>query len=183
MERQFVASVYILDDDKVLLIHHRKLQKWLPPGGHIDPNETPSEAAKREAFEETGLEIALISEENVWVQCWNAKSLPRPYLCLLEEIPAYHDKPAHQHIDLIYLGRPIGGQLQENEAETQGIRWFSLKEIEELESDTEIFEETKQVIQAIFSKWPLDLVSTKDQNQGFFLQERLPFELLEHPRF
>ncbi len=42
------------------LIFHRKLKKWLPPGGHIDPNEMPSETAIREAFEETGLEIELI---------------------------------------------------------------------------------------------------------------------------
>ena len=57
MKRQFTATVYILEKDKVLLIHHRKLQKWLPPGGHMDPNETPAEAACREAFEETGLKI------------------------------------------------------------------------------------------------------------------------------
>ena len=45
--RQFTTSVYILEEQKVLLIFHKKLQKWLPPGGHIEPNEAPPEAARR----------------------------------------------------------------------------------------------------------------------------------------
>jgi len=149
MERQFTSSVIIVEDQRVLLIYHRKLKKWLPPGGHLDPHELPSEGACREAREETGLEIELILQENVWVERWNAKSFPRPYLCLLEEIPAFGDKPAHQHIDLIYLGRPIGGQIQQNHRETDGLRWFTLSEIESLIPDDEIFLETQQILREI----------------------------------
>lgn len=149
MERQFTATAYIIENERVLLIYHRKLEKWLPPGGHIDPNELPTEAACREAFEETGIKIALIRQENLWVESWNANSVERPYFCLLEEIPAFGDQPAHQHIDMVYLARPIGGELKENSIETIGIRWFGIEEIEALESDVEIFEETKQVIRLI----------------------------------
>ena len=39
----------------MLLIFHKRLQKWLPPGGELQPDETPLEAAKRELEEETGL--------------------------------------------------------------------------------------------------------------------------------
>src|SRR5262249_11388560 len=99
MIRQFTAAVYIFEYPRVLLIHHRKFNKWLPPGGHLEPNELPSEGVCREALEETGLEIELISQDNVKIERWNAVSLPRPYLCLLEEIPAYGEEPAHQHVD------------------------------------------------------------------------------------
>lgn len=152
MLRQFTATVYIIDNQRVLLIYHRKLHKWLPPGGHLEPNELPSEGAKREALEETGLEIALIPQENVWIERWNANSFERPYLCLLEEIPARGDQPAHQHIDMIYVGKPIGGTETLNMRETGGLRWFSLEEIEALSSDVEIFEETRQTLRHILSE-------------------------------
>lgn len=150
MEKQFTATAYIIHERKVLLIFHRKMNKWLPPGGHLDINETPAEAAKREVREETGLEIDFILQENLWIERWNAKSFARPYLCLLEEIPAYQDKPAHQHVDFIYLARPNGGKETDNLDETNGMRWFSLEEIEKLISDEEIFLETKETIRHIF---------------------------------
>jgi 8-oxo-dGTP pyrophosphatase MutT (NUDIX family) len=149
MERQFVATVYIIENGKVLLIKHRKLNKWLPPGGHLDPNETPPEGAKREALEETGIEIEFIKQENVWISQSNACSFERPYLCLLEEIPEHKSVPQHQHIDFIYLAQPVGGKLQQNHNETDGLRWFSLEEVEDLEPEVEIFTETQRVIRQI----------------------------------
>ena len=50
------AVVVSAEGDRVLLLHHRKLDRWLQPGGHGDPGETSAEAvALREAHEETGL--------------------------------------------------------------------------------------------------------------------------------
>lgn len=152
MQRQFTSTVYIVDEEReqVLLIFHRKLNKWLPPGGHLHSNEIPPECAKREAYEETGLEIEFILQENVWVQRWNANSFERPFLCLLEEIPAFGEQPAHQHVDLIYVAKPKGGSERFNEQETAGLRWFSLEELERLETDVELFGETLDVIRAVF---------------------------------
>lgn len=149
MIRQFTATVYIIDNERVLLINHRKLNKWLPPGGHIEPNETPPEAAKREALEETGIHISINPQENIWIERWNAKSIERPYMCLLEEIPEHNGHPAHQHIDMIYVACPIGGALKENPRETSGIQWFTLSEIEQLAPDEEIFVETVEVIRGL----------------------------------
>ena len=151
MIRQYTATVYIFDKEQVLLIHHRKLNKWLPPGGHVDPNELPSDAARREAFEETGLEIELIKNEEIWISKRNATSFERPYMCLLEEIPERVNEPAHQHMDFIYIGKVAGGTINHNEIETQGIRWFTLTEIELLESEKDIFEETKITLRKMFS--------------------------------
>ncbi|MBA3604053.1 MAG: NUDIX domain-containing protein [Parachlamydiaceae bacterium] len=152
MERQYTATAYIISQERTLLIYHRKLQKWLPPGGHIDANELPSEAAKREVVEETGLEVELFTDEHIWVERLNANSLPRPYMCLLEEIPAHGIQVAHQHIDFIYLARPIGGEEKVNETETVGMRWFTLEEVELLIDDIEVFSETKETIHSIFEK-------------------------------
>ncbi|MGE0670998.1 MAG: NUDIX hydrolase [Parachlamydiales bacterium] len=149
--RQFTATAYILEENRVLLHFHKKLGKWLPPGGHLEENETPPECAIREAKEETGLEIALIQDERLWVTKWNAASFERPFLCLLENIPPYKDQPAHQHIDFIYLGRPVGGSLAPEADASPGLQWFTLEEVLSLKPDEEIFEETQQTIQAIFN--------------------------------
>ena len=146
MKKEFVASVYLIDNQKILLIYHHKLQKWLPPGGHVEANETPVEAARREVLEETGLEIEFMTQENLSINCWNAKSLERPYLCLLEEIPPYRDVPAHQHVDFIYVGRPTG----KSSSLSFSYRWFNWNELQILQPDIEIFNETLQVIQHLF---------------------------------
>lgn len=152
MKREFTATVYIIENGKVLLIYHKKLKKWLPPGGHIEENETPPEAAVREAFEETGLHIELNMQENIWIDRWNAKSIERPFMCLLEEIPEHKGVPAHQHMDMIYTAHPIQGELSENPGETDGIHWFTWEEIEELEDDIEIFTETKSVLKTLIGE-------------------------------
>jgi 8-oxo-dGTP pyrophosphatase MutT (NUDIX family) len=145
MRKEFTASVYLINNQKVLLIYHRKLQKWLPPGGHVEADETPVEAARREVMEETGLTIEIISQENLSIDCWNAKSIERPYLCLLEEIPPYGNAPAHQHVDFIFVGRPL-----EESSSSFSYRWFSWDNLQDLQPDVDIFKETLLVIQHLF---------------------------------
>ena len=61
--RAFSVAIYPLyrplhgaaDEPRALLILHKRLGVWLPPGGELNPGETPLEAARRELFEETGL--------------------------------------------------------------------------------------------------------------------------------
>lgn len=55
MRRAFSVAVYPRHQGRVLLIHHRRLGIWLPPGGELNDGETPLEAAARELREETGL--------------------------------------------------------------------------------------------------------------------------------
>lgn len=148
-----VATAYVIDNEKVLLIFHKKLKKWLPPGGHLEPNELPHEGALREVKEETGLDVELILQENVWVDRWNAKSLPRPYFCMLEEIPARPEEPTHQHIDFVFVARPLNNVLLQNDEETLGLRWFSKEEILALKGDEEIFIETQQIVQHLLEEF------------------------------
>ena len=145
MEKHFTATVYIIDNGKVLLIPHPKFNKWLPPGGHVELNETPPQCAIREALEETGLVIEIIPQENIWIDRWNATSFERPYMCLLENVPAQGSKAPHQHMDFIYLAKPISGSL------IQGAKWFYIEEVESLTDDGEIFGETKTTIRQILA--------------------------------
>ena len=66
MKTDLVVAGYIYYNDKVLLVHHKKLDLWLPVGGHIEPNETPDEALHREVKEEVGLRVELIGKGQVF---------------------------------------------------------------------------------------------------------------------
>ena len=155
MEKHFTATTYILSANKILLHFHAKMQKWLPPGGHLEANETPSDAARREVLEATGLEIVWILQENLWIDRWNAKSIERPYLCLLENIPPYGTTPEHQNIDFIYIARPSGGELIRSPL----IRFFSLEEVLALKPDQDIFVETQQTISHLYASLSLQFTS------------------------
>ncbi len=150
--RQSTASVYIIKENQVLLLFHQKLQKWLPAGGHVDANETSQEAAIREAKEETGLNIELCSfQDNLDINESNAISLPLPFLCLLEEIPPHKGELYHQHVDFIFIGKVISGSLKENTRESNGLKWFPLKDLKKLEGNPAFFKETLTVLNYLAS--------------------------------
>ncbi len=156
MKRDSTASCYIFspDERKTLLIHHKKLKTWLPPGGHVEENELPHEAALREAYEETGYRVEIIDTSPLIIEEWNARSIPSPFLVLLENIPAWKDVPAHQHIDYVYLSYAIQSDthMLDSQKVEEECRWFFLQDIENLTEDTEIFSETKQVLKYLFTK-------------------------------
>ena len=139
MIRDFTATVYLFFQGKVLLHHHKKFGKWLPPGGHLEPNETPSEAARREVLEETGLQIAFLKQPATRFAYPNAQTLERPFLCLLENISAQENKPAHQHIDFIFLAKPFGATEPYKQ-----FQWVMRKEFKELE----VFPDTRKILNA-----------------------------------
>jgi 8-oxo-dGTP pyrophosphatase MutT (NUDIX family) len=112
--------------DQVLLLHHRKLDRWLQPGGHADPGETRGEdVALREAREETGIEGLVLHP-----------TAPRPLDVDVHDIPARRGEPAHEHLDLRYLViAPRGAALVPAQAETSQLRWARWDEVESLHPD------------------------------------------------
>ena len=61
MDRHFTSTVFVVDLSKeaILLHWHEKVCAWLPPGGHIERDEDPVQAAKREVLEETNINIEI----------------------------------------------------------------------------------------------------------------------------
>src|SRR4028118_2353111 len=109
--RDWAATTFAAREGRTLLCLHRKLNKWLPPGGHIDPHELPDVAALREVEEETGLKVALL---DVGRPLGTVRRLAQPLFILLETIT-----PDHEHIDLIYAARVVSGDILDAAREGQ----------------------------------------------------------------
>lgn len=127
------ASAFILDQDRrrVLLMHHKKLDMWLQPGGHcdsgFDTNPITEEidlatTAMREASEETGIR----SLEQV---------SPDIHDIDIHAIKSRHE-PIHQHFDVRFLFTtdqdPIGND------ESHDIDWFTAKQLIQLTEEPSI---------------------------------------------
>lgn len=119
--RDFTVAVFVVDRGRVLLHLHPKLGKWLPPGGHIEPNELPDVAALREVAEEAGIAIQLIGP----------RGLPRDYpgqpvqLVVPAGIQVEFIAAGHEHIDLVYFAVPTDPATPIDPA----FRWLSPEEL------------------------------------------------------
>ena len=129
--RHFTVAVFVVRDGKVLLHWHRKLGMWLPPGGHIERNELPDEAAAREVLEETGVEVELAGERREDVE--DPVQLHRPAGVQLEDI-----EPGHQHIDLIYFARPKGSASIRDEFSADKVGWYAPEDWEGMAVNAEV---------------------------------------------
>ena len=111
--RHFTATAFVVHDDHVALHWHRKVKAWLPPGGHIDANEDPVQAVLREIEEETGLRAEVLSEGPRLDLDYPDQVAP-PFTIMVEDIHD-PDEGYHQHIDMIYICRPVApvGQLND----------------------------------------------------------------------
>lgn len=119
MQRHFTATGFVVQGDRTLLHWHRRLQQWMPPGGHIEPDEDPVAAVLREIEEETGLSAEVIAGAPRLAFPYPGQ-LPAPYTILLEDSPEPGEP--HQHIDLIYFCRPLEGTSGEPPAGST-FRW------------------------------------------------------------
>ena len=110
----------------VLLLHHRKLERWLQPGGHADPDEGAGEVvALREAREETGIRDLALHDR-----------APRPLDVDIHHIPARPGEPAHEHLDLRYLVvAPPDAVVAPAAGESERVRWFGWPELDALDLD------------------------------------------------
>ena len=154
MRRHFTATAFIIDSKKrTLLLFHKRLQRWMPPGGHIGDDETPEGAAARECKEETGLDVEIIGDRQADLFEGNREEggmLAKPIAMLLENIPASAERnePDHEHMDFLFIAKPLDEMQAVTLAESEGreIRWFTRKEIEALDEKIEIFANVKKYI-------------------------------------
>lgn len=110
------ALVQSPDGGRVLLIHHRRLDRWLLPGGHVEEeDETAGDAAHREALEETGV----------------ALTQTKPLLAGMDVhgIPPGKSEPFHLHHDLLFAFRATAEHLQVSE-ESRAVLWAAPSEFD-----------------------------------------------------
>ena len=113
----FTGSSWLVSADgaRVLLMHHRKLDRWLQPGGHADGDADLARVALREAEEETGL-AGLRVEGDIF-------DIDR------HRIPARANEPEHWHYDVRYVVRAGANESFVVNAESHALAWRPVGEV------------------------------------------------------
>lgn len=122
----YCADAYIVHQDKVLLRFHEKYKTWLVPGGHVELDETPEDAAVREAKEEVGLDIELWKGSKPDTSLPGYRELIPPAFMNVHKI-----NEEHRHFSLAYFATTTTDKIQEPETEEKsgGCRWFTREEL------------------------------------------------------
>lgn len=110
------ASAFVVDPASatLLLHHHRRLDRWLQMGGHVEDGETIRDAALREAREESGLKDLRLATDAV-------------FDLDVHEIPAARGEPSHLHYDVRFLALAASAAPTAiDAAESLDLRWFEL---------------------------------------------------------
>jgi 8-oxo-dGTP pyrophosphatase MutT (NUDIX family) len=108
------ASGIVVGERGVVLHKHRRLGRWLQPGGHLDPGESPATAVLRECVEETGLAVR--------------HPAGGPLLVHVDVHPA----GGHVHLDLRYLVLGPDADPAPPPGESQEVAWFTWEEADRL---------------------------------------------------
>jgi 8-oxo-dGTP pyrophosphatase MutT (NUDIX family) len=121
----FTASGFVVSPDgaSTLLVYHRRLDRWLQPGGHIDPEDPSAEAAaRREVIEETGVRLA--DEPGVLIDLD------------VHPIPPGKGEPAHDHFDVRFRFAASATSLDADRSEVRDARWFPYDAVTKVGDDS-----------------------------------------------
>ena len=129
-EFDFTITGYLVHNDKVLLIKHKKLPFWTGPGSHVELNESPIDALYKEISEESGIDashLTLIethSETNNFARGEESTRLPVPF-----DMEYHYINDDHRHINMIYLLASDTDDVRPDDGESQTFKWFSVDEL------------------------------------------------------
>lgn len=120
LKAHFTASAWVTtpEHDKVLLLHHAKLDRWLQPGGHADGETDLLAVAQKELLEETGVDATLSGQTFFDID--------------IHTIPEHKSVPEHQHFDVRYhFIVDEKTTIRQNE-ESRDIKWFKIDKVAEV---------------------------------------------------
>lgn len=129
------ASAFIIHPDgrSLLLLHHKKLNLWLQPGGHADGEADVLQVARKEAAEETGLRDLVLLSDGVGDLA-------------IHIVPAFGDVREHFHFDMRFFFQAQSDEIINNE-ESHEVKWVALDEVHEFNQE----EGTRRVLRKIRS--------------------------------
>lgn len=112
LEGHFTGSCWLVSGDgrRVLLTHHRKLDRWLQLGGHADGDADLAAVALKEGGEESGLAGLVLEEADIF-------DLDRHW------IPERGNVPGHWHLDVRYVLRATGSEQFAVSSESLALAW------------------------------------------------------------
>jgi 8-oxo-dGTP pyrophosphatase MutT (NUDIX family) len=112
------GSAWIIDENAsaVLLVHHKKLNRWLQPGGHADGDENIIKVANKEAWEETGLNSIRLFRNNI-------------FDIDIHQIPEHKGIPAHFHHDIRFIFKADRTERIRVSDESNEVAWVPLEEV------------------------------------------------------
>tara|TARA_B110000438_G_scaffold293326_1_gene332997 strand:+ start:69 stop:542 length:474 start_codon:yes stop_codon:yes gene_type:complete len=104
MIKHFTSTIFVVFKSKIALHWHKKVEEWLPAGGHIDSNETPVDAGLREVKEEMGIDVKIFSKSKYSFD--QVVNIAVPEAILIESVFDIN-VGNHEHIDFVYFGIPL----------------------------------------------------------------------------
>lgn len=132
--QHFCTTTYIFNEkgDRALLIFHKKLASYLPPGGHIEENEDYFESSQREVMEELGVgSDSLTYPEHL--NGFEGKSMQPWAIQKYEIIPN-----EHYHFDLIFVAViSEDTKIIPADGESLDIKWFDVSKVAEIKTTDE----------------------------------------------
>ena len=143
-----VVAVIIEKDGKIILVQESQIDRgqWNHPAGWLDKYENPIEAAKREAEEETGLQVEITHFLGVYN--------------FIKDKSLAEDNIDRHVLKLVFVGKVVGGEIKTNPEEIMDARWFTPEEINAMAPKVLRDMDIKNEVRDYFAgkRYPLTLV-------------------------